>query len=227
MDISERRISLIDILRLIKFSRKNSIDIIHAHGKGAGLIARIIKIFLQKPLIYTFHGIHTHCLSRLNRFLYIFYENITGWLDDEKVFVSKSERNQTKYLKIPIGKNNCIINNATKNSFIILDEVGRGTSTFDGLSLAWSITEYLHNNEKHKARTLLATHYHELISLAEKLKDTFNLNVQIKEYNDEIIFMRKVVDGGADKSYGIQVAEMAGLPNEVIARSKLLLKSAK
>tara|TARA_Y100000996_G_scaffold75683_1_gene50931 strand:+ start:4653 stop:7247 length:2595 start_codon:yes stop_codon:yes gene_type:complete len=117
-----------------------------------------------------------------------------------------------------------ILNNATKNSFIILDEVGRGTSTFDGLSLAWSITEYLHNNKKHKARTLFATHYHELISLAEKLKDTFNLNVQIKEYNDEIIFMRKVVDGGADKSYGIQVAEMAGLPNEVIARSKLLLK---
>ena len=114
LDISERKISLIDILRLIKFSRKNSIDIIHAHGKGAGLIARIIKIFLHKPLIYTFHGIHTHCLSRLNRFIYIFYENITGWLDDEKVFVSLSERKQTKYLKILIGKNNFIINNSTK-----------------------------------------------------------------------------------------------------------------
>ena len=119
LQISERRISLIDILRLIKFSRKNSIDIIHAHGKGAGLIARIIKIFLQKPLIYTFHGIHTHCLSRLNRFLYIFYENITGWLDDEKVFVSKSERKQTKYFKIFIGKNNCIINNSTREMFRI------------------------------------------------------------------------------------------------------------
>ena len=114
LQISERRISLIDILRLIKFSRKNSIDIIHAHGKGAGLIARIIKIFLHKPLIYTFHGIHTHCLSKLNRFLYIFYENITGWLDDEKVFVSKSEKKQTKFLKIFIGKNNCIINNSTR-----------------------------------------------------------------------------------------------------------------
>ena len=119
LQISERRISLIDILRLIIFSRKNSIDIIHAHGKGAGLIARIIKIILQKPLIYTFHGIHTHCLSRLNRFLYIFYENITGWLDDEKVFVSKSERKQTKYLKIFIGKNNCIINNSTREMFRI------------------------------------------------------------------------------------------------------------
>ena len=114
LEISERRISLIDILRLIKFSRKNSIDIIHAHGKGAGLIARISKIFLHKPLIYTFHGIHTHCLSRFNRFLYIIYENITGWLDDEKVFVSISERKQTKYLKLFIGKNNCIINNSTK-----------------------------------------------------------------------------------------------------------------
>ena len=86
LQISERKITLIDIIRLIIFSRKNSIDIIHAHGKGAGLIARIIKIFLHKPLIYTFHGIHTQCLSRLNKFLYIFYENITGWLDDEKSF---------------------------------------------------------------------------------------------------------------------------------------------
>ena len=117
LDITERRISLIDIIRLIKFSRKNSIDIIHAHGKGAGLIARIIKIFLRKPLIYTFHGIHTNCLTRLNRFLYILYENITGWLDDEKVFVSVSERMQTKYLKIFIGKENCIINNSTKEMF--------------------------------------------------------------------------------------------------------------
>ena len=114
LDISERRISFIDIIRLIIFSRKNSIDIIHAHGKGAGLIARIIKIFLNRPLIYTLHGIHTHCLSRLNRFLYIFYENITGWLDDEKVFVSLSERKQTKYLKMFIGKNSCVINNSTK-----------------------------------------------------------------------------------------------------------------
>ena len=119
LDISERKISLKDIIRLIKFSKKNSIDIIHAHGKGAGLIARIIKIFLHKPLIYTFHGIHTHCLSRFNKFLYIFYENISGWLDDEKVFVSQSERKQTKYLKIFIYKNSCIINNSTKKMFRI------------------------------------------------------------------------------------------------------------
>jgi len=114
LDISERKISLLDIIRLIIFSKKNSIDIIHAHGKGAGLIARIIKLFLQKPLIYTFHGIHTLCLSKLNKFLYIFYENITGWIDDEKVFVSISEKMQTKNLRIFIGKKNSVINNATK-----------------------------------------------------------------------------------------------------------------
>ena len=113
LNISERKVTLIDIINLIIFSRKNSIDIIHAHGKGAGLIARILKIFLQKPLIYTFHGLHIRCLSRVKKFLYIFYENITGWLDDQKVFVSLSEKNQTEYSKIFFGKNNCIINNST------------------------------------------------------------------------------------------------------------------
>ena len=114
LNISERKISLKDLIELIKFSRKNKIDIIHAHGKGAGLIARIIKLFLHKPLIYTFHGIHTNCLTRLNSFLYIFYENSTGWIDNEKVFVSQSERMKAKYLKIFIGKNNRVINNASK-----------------------------------------------------------------------------------------------------------------
>ena len=114
LNISERKLSLKDIVRLIIFSRKNSIDIIHAHGKGAGLISRIIKIFLNKPLIYTFHGIHTLCISRVNKFIYIFYENITGWLNDEIVFVSLSERMQAIYLKIFISKNNLIINNSTK-----------------------------------------------------------------------------------------------------------------
>ncbi len=116
-----------------------------------------------------------------------------------------------------------ILNNATNKSLIILDEVGRGTSTFDGLSIAWAITEYLHNNKLIKSRTLFATHYHELIFLANKLKGTFNLSIDVKDYNDEIIFLRKIKEGGASKSYGIQVAEMAGLPSEVIIRSKILL----
>ena len=118
-----------------------------------------------------------------------------------------------------------ILNNASENSFIILDEIGRGTSTFDGLSLAWAITEYLHNTKKLKARTLFATHYHELIYLAEELNDAFNLNVKVKEYKDEIIFLRKIINGGASKSYGIQVAKMAGLPYKIIKRSKILLES--
>ena len=118
-----------------------------------------------------------------------------------------------------------ILNNATSKSLIILDEIGRGTATFDGLSIAWSITEYLHNNKKLNARTIFATHYHELIYLANKLQKAFNLNIEVKEHNEELIFLRKIKEGGANKSYGIQVAEMAGLPSQVINRSKdLLLK---
>ena len=114
LEIAERKILLMDIIRLIKFFRKNSIDIIHAHGKGAGLIGRIIKIFLNKPLIYSFHGIPTTYLNRLKKYLYILYENLTGWLDNEKVFVSSSEKLQAINLKIFIGKHTRIINNSTK-----------------------------------------------------------------------------------------------------------------
>ena len=114
LEIAERKIMLMDIIKLIIFIRKNSIDIIHAHGKGAGFIARVIKIFLNKPLIYTFHGIHTNSLNRLKKYLYILYENLTGWLDDEKVFVSFSEKLQATNLKIFIGKRNRIINNSTQ-----------------------------------------------------------------------------------------------------------------
>ena len=114
LKIAERKILLKDIINLVIFSKKNSIDIIHAHGKGAGLIGRLIKIFLNKPLIYSFHGIHTTCLNKLKKYLYIIYENFTGWLDNEKVFVSLSEKLQAINLKIFIGKNNTIINNSTK-----------------------------------------------------------------------------------------------------------------
>ena len=114
LQIAERKILLKDIINLVIFCRKNSIDIIHSHGKGAGLIARLIKIFLKKPLIYTFHGVHTTCLNRLQKYLYILYENSTGWIDNEKVFVSLSEKLQAINLKIFIGKNNSIINNSTK-----------------------------------------------------------------------------------------------------------------
>jgi DNA mismatch repair protein MutS len=114
-----------------------------------------------------------------------------------------------------------IINNATDRSLVILDEIGRGTSTFDGLSIAWSVAEFLY--DKIKARTLFATHYHELIKLAEDRKGVCNLNVAVREWNEQIIFLRKIVPGGADKSYGIQVARLAGLPKEILDRAKEIL----
>jgi DNA mismatch repair protein MutS len=114
-----------------------------------------------------------------------------------------------------------IMNNATERSLVILDEIGRGTSTFDGLSIAWSVAEYLH--DKLKARTLFATHYHELTELELTRGGVKNYNIAVREWNDQVIFLRKIVKGGADKSYGIQVARLAGLPPEIIARAKEIL----
>ena len=114
-----------------------------------------------------------------------------------------------------------IVNNATERSLVILDEIGRGTSTFDGLSIAWSVAEFLH--DKIRARTLFATHYHELTKLAVERKGVANFNVAVREWNDQIIFLRKIVPGGADKSYGIQVARLAGLPKEILDRAKAIL----
>ncbi|MBT5927903.1 MAG: DNA mismatch repair protein MutS [Verrucomicrobia bacterium] len=116
-----------------------------------------------------------------------------------------------------------ILNNATQKSLVILDEIGRGTSTFDGLSLAWSIVEYLHNQVG--AKTLFATHYHELTELASKLPRVRNYNVAVKEWNDKIVFLHQILPGGTDKSYGIQVARLAGVPNDVIQRAKQILNN--
>ena len=114
-----------------------------------------------------------------------------------------------------------IVNNATARSLVILDEIGRGTSTFDGLSIAWSVAEFLH--DKIKARTLFATHYHELTKLAEERKGVANFNVAVREWNEQIIFLRKIIPGGADKSYGIHVARLAGVPKEILDRAKDIL----
>ncbi len=116
-----------------------------------------------------------------------------------------------------------ICNNATARSLVILDEIGRGTSTFDGLSIAWSVAEFLHDDPK--CRTLFATHYHELTELAITRSGVKNWHVAVREWNDQIIFLRKIVPGGADKSYGIQVARLAGLPAKVIARAKDILSN--
>ena len=117
-----------------------------------------------------------------------------------------------------------ILNNATKDSLLILDEIGRGTSTFDGLSIAWSVLEYITDKNKIGAKTLFATHYHELTELEGKLSGIKNYCISVKENGDDIIFLRKIKRGGADHSYGIQVARLAGLPNMVIKRSKEILK---
>ena len=116
-----------------------------------------------------------------------------------------------------------ILNNATPRSLIVLDEIGRGTSTFDGISIAWAVAEHLHNSAAVKAKTLFATHYHELTDLARTMTGVKNYNILVRERNDRVVFLRRIVPGGADKSYGIQVARLAGLPGEVIDRAKEIL----
>jgi DNA mismatch repair protein MutS len=129
-------------------------------------------------------------------------------------------RGQSTFM-VEMNETSNIVNSATERSLVILDEIGRGTSTFDGLSIAWSVAEFLH--DKIKARTLFATHYHELIKLAEDRSGVCNFNVAVREWNEQIIFLRKIIPGGADKSYGIHVARLAGLPKEILDRAKDIL----
>ncbi len=116
-----------------------------------------------------------------------------------------------------------ILNYATPRSLVILDEIGRGTSTFDGLSIAWAVAEYLHDDEHCRCRTQFATHYHELTQLAEEKRGVNNYNIAVREYGDRIIFLRQIVPGATDRSYGIHVAQLAGLPKEVIKRAGAIL----
>jgi DNA mismatch repair protein MutS len=116
-----------------------------------------------------------------------------------------------------------ILNNASPDSLVILDEIGRGTSTYDGISIAWAVAEHLHNQPEHKAKTLFATHYHELTQLEETLRGVRNYSVAVREKGDHIVFLRKIVEGAADRSYGIQVGRLAGLPDPVVARAKEIL----
>jgi DNA mismatch repair protein MutS len=129
-------------------------------------------------------------------------------------------RGQSTFL-VEMNETANILHHATARSLIILDEIGRGTSTFDGLSIAWAVAEYLHNQVG--AKTLFATHYHELTELAATLPRVKNYNVAVREWHDQVVFLHKIVPGGTDKSYGIQVARLAGLPKEVIQRAKEVL----
>ena len=117
-----------------------------------------------------------------------------------------------------------ILRNATSKSLLILDEIGRGTSTFDGLSIAWAVVEYISDSKLLGAKTLFATHYHELTELEGKIENVNNYCIAVKEKGDDIVFLRKIVKGGADKSYGIQVAKLAGVPDLVINRAKEIVE---
>ena len=118
-----------------------------------------------------------------------------------------------------------ILKEATPNSLVILDEIGRGTSTYDGLSIAWAVAEYIADKEKCGAKTLFATHYHELTALEEKLEGVKNYSIAVKEKGEDIIFLRKIVSGGTDESYGIHVAKLAGVPKVVTSRANEILRS--
>ena len=118
-----------------------------------------------------------------------------------------------------------ILKEATQNSLVILDEIGRGTSTYDGLSIAWAVAEYIADKEKCGAKTLFATHYHELVDLENKLDGIKNYSIAVKEKGEDIIFLRKIIQGGTDESYGIHVAKLAGVPKNVVARANKILKS--
>ena len=116
-----------------------------------------------------------------------------------------------------------ILHSATSRSLVILDEIGRGTATFDGLSLAWAVAEHLASNPKARPKTIFATHYHELTDLADALPSVINFHVVVREWKDDIVFLRKVTPGRSDRSYGIQVARLAGLPPAVVARAREIL----
>jgi DNA mismatch repair protein MutS len=116
-----------------------------------------------------------------------------------------------------------ILHNATRRSLVILDEIGRGTSTFDGVSIAWAVAEHLH--DRTGCRTLFATHYHELQDLSRERPRVKNVSISVREVGDKVVFLRKLVAGGASRSYGIEVAKLAGLPAEVLARAREVLKN--
>ena len=116
-----------------------------------------------------------------------------------------------------------ILHNATEDSLVVMDEIGRGTSTYDGLSIAWAVAEYLHDLREKGVKTLFATHYHELTDLEQTRPRVKNYNIAVKEWNDEIIFLRKLVEGGTNRSYGIEVSRLAGIPDRVVKRAKQIL----
>ncbi|MEN6393797.1 MAG: DNA mismatch repair protein MutS, partial [Anaerolineaceae bacterium] len=125
---------------------------------------------------------------------------------------------------VEMGETANILHHATSKSLVVLDEIGRGTSTYDGVSIAWAVVEYIHNHPQLKAKTLFATHYHELMQLADLLPGVRNYNVAVSEADGQVVFLHKIVPGGSDRSYGIHVGQLAGLPRPVVQRADEILK---
>ena len=124
---------------------------------------------------------------------------------------------------VEMNETSSILNNLSERSLILLDEIGRGTSTYDGISIAWSIAEYLHENSKLRPKTMFATHYHELNNMSKDFLRIKNFNVSVKEIDKKIHFLRKLVKGGSEHSFGIHVAKVAGMPNKIIKRAENIL----
>jgi DNA mismatch repair protein MutS len=131
-------------------------------------------------------------------------------------------RGQSTFM-VEMSETSAILHNATARSLVLLDEIGRGTSTYDGVAIAWAVTEFLHDTIG--CKTMFATHYHELMQLPERLQHARNLNVAVRESGGKVVFLHRLEPGGTDRSYGIHVAELAGLPREVVARANLVLKT--
>ena len=124
---------------------------------------------------------------------------------------------------VEMNETSSILNNLSERSLILLDEIGRGTSTYDGISIAWSIAEYLHENSKLRPKNMFATHYHELNNMSKDFLRIINFNVSVKEIDKKIHFLRKLVKGGSEHSFGIHVAKVAGMPNKIIKRAENIL----
>lgn len=164
-------------------------------------------------------------MAQMGSFVPVSYAKI-GLVDKVFTRVGASDnlsRGESTFM-VEMTETASILNNLSDRSLVLMDEIGRGTSTYDGISIAWSIVEHLHNHPKHRAKTLFATHYHELNELAKDLPRVKNYNVSVKELETKVVFLRKLVEGGSEHSFGIHVAQMAGMPNEIVLRANEILK---
>jgi DNA mismatch repair protein MutS len=204
---------------------------------GETFVANSVRLDVQKDQIWIITGPNMAGKSTFLRQtgLIVFMAQIGSFIPAERAAIATVDRIFTRVgasdnlaggestFLVEMNETANILNNATSRSLVLLDEIGRGTSTFDGLSIAWAVAEYLHNAKTIRPKTLFATHYHELTELALLYPKIKNYNIAVEEWENQIIFLRKIVPGGTDNSYGIHVAQMAGLPFSVIERAREIL----